>query len=362
MVGLGGYHRRTLDEYGIRCVQSREYYDGLFPRMEFLTDQLRSHPEVAMAISRAPIQFRAQLQDLCRQILWERPAVLHAWLDEANVVGGFAGVICGVPRIILSLRNLSPGHFQRFNRPWFRPIYEQLIRHPSVQLVANSQAGASDYAAWLGMPASSIRVVYNGVPALPRSTAQDLLGFRKEHGIPDDARIIAGIMRLDDEKDPLRFVEIVADLVNVHTIAVIAGDGPLRGAVAAAIAARQLEHRILLIGLIRSPSSLLANSHALLLTSRMEGTPNVVLEAQALGCVPVVADVGGCRECILPDQTGYLRDRDDVPGMRRALIGLIEDDALRSLLAERGKAFIQANFEINAMKRAYDRVYAIDSI
>ena len=40
-----------------------------------------------------------------------KPAVVHAWLDWSNVRAGIAAVLAGVPRIILSGRNLNPSNF-----------------------------------------------------------------------------------------------------------------------------------------------------------------------------------------------------------------------------------------------------------
>src|SRR5207249_229665 len=67
---------------------------------------------------------------------------------------------------------------------------------------------------------------------------------------------------------------------------------------------------VLLLGQRRDVPHLLAASDVLLLTSDWEGTPNVLLEAQHCGCVPVATDAGGTREAVRPGETGLLVGRD----------------------------------------------------
>ena len=39
-----------------------------------------------------------------------KPYIVHSFLDGCNIVVGLAGLIAGVPKIILSLRNAAPWH------------------------------------------------------------------------------------------------------------------------------------------------------------------------------------------------------------------------------------------------------------
>jgi len=48
-----------------------------------------------------------------------------------------------------------------------------------------------------------------------------------------------------------------------------------------------------------------------LLTSDVEGLPNVIIEAQGFGVPVVSTDAGGASEVIIPDVSGYIVEDDD---------------------------------------------------
>ena len=79
----------------------------------------------------------------------QKPGVVHCWLDWPNCTAGLAAFYAGVPRIVLSCRSLSPTHFT-FLQPFMRPVYRNLLKSERVVMLNNSQAGAADYAEWLG--------------------------------------------------------------------------------------------------------------------------------------------------------------------------------------------------------------------
>src|SRR5262249_26790110 len=83
----------------------------------------------------------------------------------------------------------------------------------------------------------------------------------------------------------------------------------------------------------------------LLLASEIEGTPNVSLEAQHFGCVPVLTDAGGSRETILSDKTGILCDMNDGPGLVAAVESLLRDPARRAAMARSGRDLIAHRFD-----------------
>ncbi|MCO6419713.1 glycosyltransferase family 4 protein [Siccirubricoccus sp. KC 17139] len=93
--------------------------------------------------------------------------------------------------------------------------------------------------------------------------------------------------------------------------------------------------------------ALYADADVLVLPSRFEGVPLVVLEAQRLGCVPVATDVGAVSEAIADGVDGVLI-RTDVPeeavvdGFVAALRGLAADRARLRAMAEAGAARIAA--------------------
>jgi glycosyltransferase involved in cell wall biosynthesis len=153
---------------------------------------------------------------------------------------------------------------------------------------------------------------------------------------------------LSEEKDVVAAVRAVAALPGVRLA--IVGDGPERAAVAAA--ARELARdRVDLVGPVADPAPTLAAADVLVLPSRTEGIPAVLIEAGMSG-VPVVAtDVGGVREVVVPGETGLLVPPADpaalVGGLRQAL-----DDGYG--MGAAGRARCLARFEMGAVAARWD--------
>jgi glycosyltransferase involved in cell wall biosynthesis len=234
----------------------------------------------------------------------ERPSLLVSYLDCANMVAGIAGVVAGVRRIVLSGRNLAPTEYAEHPAYLARvavmcPVYRALSSFAEVRLTANSAAGAASYERWLG----GVRVV--PVPnAVWLQTSEGLREtLRASLGVGSGALLIAGVMRLTAQKQPLRFVDVVAGLVRRgrNVKAVLVGDGELRSAVEERVLELGLEGRLTLVGARPMASNYIQAADLLILTSEYEGMPNVLLEALAAGTPFIATEVGGVRDAIPPE-------------------------------------------------------------
>jgi len=76
----------------------------------------------------------------------------------------------------------------------------------------------------------------------------------------------------------------------------------------------------------------------LLLGSRAEASPLVVLEAMALGTCVIAADVDGVSEQVLDEQTGLLFHRESTTELSGCLSRAARDASLRERLARGGRA------------------------
>lgn len=133
---------------------------------------------------------------------------------------------------------------------------------------------------------------------------------------------------------------------------VICGDGPERAALEqqARIASSQFEFR----GWIdpAQKRDVIAASDILVLPSRIEGMPNVLLEAMA-AARPIVSTTVGCIPDLVDDGIqGYLVPPDDADALGRALVALVERPELRQTMGLAGRRKILASHLIeDAWKR-----------
>ena len=196
----------------------------------------------------------------------------------------------------------------------------------------------------LGLAPSKLTVVPTGVPDrfanATRSAGEAALRV-----------LFAG--SLSDEKNPLAALEIVGSAAAAIDLNMtVAGDGPLRDAVAAAADASAVE--VSLLGSVSDMTSVYANADVLLLTSRTEGLPGVVLEGAAAGVVTIAYDVGGVREAILDGETGRVVAPGSTEAAAAALRMYGEDRAALTRASDRARMFAGERFTIAAAVDRYD--------
>jgi glycosyltransferase involved in cell wall biosynthesis len=249
-----------------------------------------------------PPDLARETADLVGEFRDRRPEIVHAWQDATSIKCGLAGIIAGVPRIVLSSRNLNPSNFAYY-RSFMRPAYRALADRPEIVMSNNSAAGAADFCEWLDLPRERYTVVRNGVAfdGLQREAAAGRV-LREREGIPTDAKVVGSIFRFWPEKRPLLWVQSALRLLDsrpdLHFL--IAGDGPLRARMMEMIEGSRHAPAFHLIPPTLEIGPVLSALDVFLLTSRFEGTPNVILEAQWLGLPVVALNAGGVAEAVAP--------------------------------------------------------------
>ena len=114
----------------------------------------------------------------------------------------------------------------------------------------------------------------------PRWSRQQVRG---DLGLPADAPVVVGIMRLVPQKAPLDFIEAAGRLLREVPDArvLIVGDGPLRQQAEARCRTLRIRDRVVFTGLRTDVPDLLAAADVLGLASLWEGLPRVIPQAMA---------------------------------------------------------------------------------
>ncbi len=296
---------------------------------------------------------------LVKTIRRERPDVvislLHTWgavLHLARLLSGrrFAIVINEHIHVSGSLRSL------RHKRPAMSLLSAWLHRYcyrNADMIVPVARDVARDLAANHGARAERIRTIYNGI---------DLAGIRRMAGEKVDhpwfegrQPIIIGIGRLTEQKNFDLLIKAFGDVCR-HSQAklVILGEGKLRSELEKIITGLGLDEHVALMGRQPNPYKYLARSTVFVLSSVGEALPTVLLEAMALG-VPIVSTrcPSGPEELLEGGRCGVLVPVGDCSALSAGVIRLLDDPALRAVLAERGRAKADT-FRLRTMVRAYE--------
>ena len=124
-------------------------------------------------------------------------------------------------------------------------------------------------------------------------------------------------------EDLIRSIPIVLAHENIKLL--ILGDGELRGHLTDLIEELNLKGSVELIGYVENPLKYYYSSDIFILSSYVEGLPNVLVEAMMCGCTPVATNCPtGPREVLNDGQYGYLVPVGDIHALASAVIKAIE--------------------------------------
>ncbi len=98
------------------------------------------------------------------------------------------------------------------------------------------------------------------------------------------------------------------------------------------------------LGHVGDISGLWARAHIAVLPSRREGLPLSLLEAAACGRAMVATDVPGCREIVIPGETGLLVPVDNAPALADAASRLLREPQLRARYAAAARRLVVQKF------------------
>jgi len=338
------FHLPRVQAAGVPAREIRRVISG--PR------DRRLPPALASVANSLPGGLVVDIGNLVLEFEALRPQVVHAWLDWDNIRAGLAAVIAGVPRVIVSGRNLNPSHYTLY-QPYMDAAYRALAKSPRVVFLNNSRAGADSYADWIGMPREAIGVVHNGLDfeGRQRLAAAPIAERRAALGLPEGAFVVGGVFRLDEEKRPLLWLEAAAQVARAAPEArfVIFGQGSLRAAMEARLRQPDLAGRVVLAGVTDDPLGAMSLFDLMLLTSHGEGLPNVLLEAQWVGTPVVTTRVGGAPEAVSPGLTGWVVEEATPEAIAAQVLALRDAPEVLARAAAAAPGFVRDGFGVERM-------------
>jgi len=302
-----------------------------------------------------PEEIQTEVAKVMMLFLHKKPHLVVCYLDRVNVVCGLAAVLAGVPRILLSGRNLNPTCLPYLARPWFHDLYRLLLACPAVTLKANSHAGARSYEQWLGMPAGSVPVVHNGLAesALAPPDDAQVAAIRAELGVTAGAPLVLGVFRLSPEKRPDLFFDLVDRLRRDFPglTAAIAGLGNSFAEYRDELVRRGSAGHIHLLGRRNDMPALFRAADLMLHVSSAEGAPNAVMEAQWMGCPAVGTLGGGTAEILARAQEPYFHGLDEHESVLESCRTLLRDPELRRRVGAAARIETRNRFSVRELVR-----------
>jgi glycosyltransferase involved in cell wall biosynthesis len=181
---------------------------------------------------------------------------------------------------------------------------------------------------------------------------------RVELGLPADAPVVVCIAELIRNKNHLELFEAWVDVHREFPQAVllVVGTGELEQQLQRTAADRRFDGSIRMLGYRSDIPGLLALSNVVVLASKREGLPRVVMEAMAAGKPVVATDVRGSRDLVWDRKSGLLAPLARPDLLAQALRRLLGDRALACRLGATGRELIQ-EYSLERVLREMDAIY-----
>ena len=350
-----GGAERCLTELALGCAANgdsvRVFSLASLPRGEqgLLVERLRQNDiPIESASADHSIQFITAYRDLKRWLAASPPDICQTFLFHANVLGTQAARKAGVANRIGGLRVAEA-------RP-LRCRVESLAAKRMSSLVCVSNAVERFAHEKLGVPPSKSVVIPNGVDVLRFSTASPI--DWSELGWPIDSNVSIFVGRLHAQKG-IDLLQSQVDAIaptNSNRKLLLIGDGPL-GSEIRAWANDVGASRVQVLPWQQDIQRYIKAARLLVLPSRYEGMPNVVLEAMAAGKPVVCSRVEGSEELLAHDSERQSFLPGDAAAMKKLVEQFLSDESLCDQVGLNNQQRVRADFSIPAMVDAYRSHY-----
>lgn len=287
----------------------------------------------------------------------ESPDIVHTWLYSANFWGQWAAATAGVRRLVSSER--SEIHDRVLLMTWTA----RLLRRRTTWL-ANSRAGARSMETCRGLPASSVRVIYNGVDLGEVDREDARCSVRQELNLPPEERIVLTIGNHRPIKNPEMFIRVAAQVRGTCQGVSFVSIGRRRMVDDLDSLTRELgvTQHVWFLGERTDVPRWLAGADVFCFTSFQEGFPNALLEAMHTGLPVVSTTFGSATEVIPGPDVGILVPCDDDQAMAEEVRNLLEDEERRHWLGASARSWVAERFSwdrlVDEMEHLYTEVVA----
>jgi glycosyltransferase involved in cell wall biosynthesis len=288
-------------------------------------------------------------------------SVVYAGTHSAGLAAvAAAGKMRRAPAVIVSEHAPLGHHWDSAKWPRIRRVAMRLLYPRAWGIVAPIIDIAQELQDLLDIGGEKIHVLTNPILANPILTNTD--DATEDLLLPASIRgntVLVAAGRLEHVKGFDILIDAMARLDGAlkecHLI--ILGDGPERRPLEAMAVERGLGSRVHFPGRVPNPEDYYRKAFAVVVSSRFESGPNVLVEAMAVGTPVISSDCPfGPRRILLDGECGLLVPPEDPDAIAAAVQRLSEDPSLYARLREKGLRRAQ-DFTIETALPAYEKLF-----
>jgi glycosyltransferase involved in cell wall biosynthesis len=287
-----------------------------------------------------------------------QPDILHNHLLRAELYGGSAARLAGVPVILNTAYAI--GSFRRHKKRRTDNLLDRICYRLATHTLTVSEAVRRDVIQRKLKPADVVHTIHTGIDfnaSLPNKS--ETKRIRRHWQIPPQAPLILTVARLSYEKGVDILLQAAETVAGWHPDAhfVVVGDGPLRNTLEQQVRSANLQQNVHLVGFRADVDHCLAAADLFVMPSLMEGMPNALLEAYRAKLPVIASAAGGLPEAVDHEKTGLLVAPGDPDELASAIRRLLTDKSLRQQLACNGRNWAEQRFSLPVVVRKYEALY-----
>lgn len=342
--------------------------DRFSPEVVSLTSLGEIGPRIqALGIPVYTLNIRAGRPDihkfwlLVRLLRHSRPDVVHTWMYHADLLGGLAARLAGVPAVVWGIHqsDLSPMHNKRSTL-----LVVQICALVSGWLprkILSCSQRAKEVHMGAGYPETKIVLIPNGFDTMHFAPSpESRYSVRSELAISDGTLLIGVVARNDPQKNHLGFIEAAAivhrSVPQCHFLLAGLGIDKTNQVLITAIQRAGLGNHMHLLGLRNDVPRLMASLDLLASPSHGEAFPNVLGEAMSCAVPCVVTDAGDSAEIV--GDTGRVVPVGDMQALASEIISLLKlhpED--RQALGLQALQRVKKHYSLVDVTRQHERFY-----
>lgn len=307
-----------------------------------------------------------------KQIIKEfKPDVVHTHASKAGAIGRLAAFSCKVPVVVHTFHgHVFKGYFSPLKTFIFKTI-ERYLSKRSAAIIAISEIQKKELTEeYKVCKAKKTHVIKLGFDlqrfAEDKTAKRDL--FRKDFRVRQDELAIGIIGRLAPIKNHFLFIDAIAFVAknsDKKISAFIIGDGETKEELIKYTESKGLTwsekakdlQQITFTSWIKQIDIALAGLDLVCLTSKNEGTPVSLIEAQAGGKYIISTNVGGIKDILNPN-CGILSDADDAETYKKNLLNAVTNFSEISKNANIASEEVIKEFSYTRLCKEMDELYS----
>ena len=293
-----------------------------------------------------------------------KPDIVHTHASKAGAIGRKAAFSCNVPAVVHTFHgHVFHSYFGKVKTNLFKNI-ERYLAKKSSGIIAISNLQKKELCEEHKITSAKKK---EGIPlGFDLKKFQDNYtdkrkATRLKYEIADDCIALCIIGRLAPVKDHFFFLDVVEELskkTERKFKVFIVGDGELKLEIENKV--NQLQKQgidIVMTSWIFDIASFNAGMDIMCLTSKNEGTPVSLIEAQASNLPVISTDVGGVSDIVSENETGFIISRKDKRNFVDKLKIMVEQDEIRHKMKSKGWEHVHLRFSYKRLATDMESYY-----